>query len=206
MGNILGDKKTVKQIIREQKRINNRSIRELDRELNRIKREQKKAQNEMKRLAKQGQMQAVKHLAKDIIRMKDSETKFIKLKAELRSLSAQMDSMAATAQLQKAMKNVSRTLGTMANQIKLPELQAALQKYQMESEQMEMKQDMINDALDDALDQDSDAEDELIQKVMDEVGLDFNSGLVDAPMAKKEEVVEDQVDDDLQKRLNNLKR
>ena len=123
MGTILGDKKTVKQIIREQKRINNRSIRELDRELNRIKREQKKAQNEMKRLAKQGQMQAVKHLAKDIIRMKDSETKFIKLKAELRSLSAQMDSMAATAQLQKAMKNVSRTLGTMSNQIKLPELQ-----------------------------------------------------------------------------------
>ena len=123
MGNVLGDKKTIKQIIREQKRINNRSIRELDRELNRIKREQKKAQNEMKRLAKQGQMQAVKHLAKDIIRMKDTETKFIKLKAELRSLSAQMDSMAATAQLQKAMKNVSRTLGTMANQIKLPELQ-----------------------------------------------------------------------------------
>merc|ERR1712083_1068743 len=111
-----------------------------------------------------------------------------------------------TAQLQKAMKNVSRTLGTMANQIKLPELQAALQKYQIESEQMEMKQDMINDALDDALDQDSDAEDELIQKVMDEVGLDFNSNLVDAPMQKKEEVAEDQVDDDLQKRLNNLKR
>ena len=123
MGNILGDKKTVKQIIREQKRINNRSIRELDRELNRIKREEKKAQNEMKRLAKQGQMQAVKHLAKDIVRMKDSQTKFIKLKAELRSLSAQMDNMAATAQLQKAMKNVSRTLGTLSKQIKLPELQ-----------------------------------------------------------------------------------
>lgn len=123
MGNVWGDKKTVKQIIREQKRINNRSIRELDRELNRIKREEKKAQQEMKRLAKQGQMQAVKHLAKDIVRMKQSETKFIKLKAELRSLSAQMDNMAATAQLQKAMKNVSRTLGTLANQIKLPELQ-----------------------------------------------------------------------------------
>merc|ERR1739840_30170 len=117
-------------------------------------------------------------------------------------LSAQMDSMAATAQLQKAMKNVSRTLGTMSNQIKLPELQAALQKYQIESEQMEMKQDMINDALD----ADSDAEDELIQKVLDEVGLDLNEKMVDAPMQKKEEIVEDQVDDDLQKRLNNLKR
>ena len=123
MGNILGEKKTLKQIIREQKRINNRSIRELDRELNRIKREEKKAQNEMKRLAKQGQLVAVKHLAKDIVRMKNSETNFIKLKAELRSLSAQLDNMAATAQLQKAMKNISRIMGTLSNQIKLPELQ-----------------------------------------------------------------------------------
>jgi len=45
MGNIWGDKKTIKQIIKEQKRINNRSIRDLDRELNRLKREQTKAEN-----------------------------------------------------------------------------------------------------------------------------------------------------------------
>lgn len=206
MGNIWGDKKTVKQIIREQKRINNRSIRELDRELNRLKREQTKAENEMRRLAKQGQMQAVRHLAKDIVRMKDTQTKFIKLKAELRSLSAQMDAMAATAQLQTAMKNVSRTLGMLSNQIKLPQLQASLQKYMQQSEEMEMKTEMINDALGDVLDDDDDAEDELIQKVMDEVGLDFNENLVDAPAKKQEAQVEDDVDKDLQQRLNNLKR
>jgi charged multivesicular body protein 2A len=206
MGNVWGERKTIKQIIREQKRINNRSIRDLDRELNRVKREQKKAQNEMKRLAKQGQMQAVKHLAKDIVRMKQSETNFIKLKAELRSLSAAMDSMAATAQLQKCMTNVSRTLGMLSNQVKLPELQAALMKYQIESEKMEMKQDMINDALDDAMDADSDAEDELVQKVLDEVGLQLNDDLVDAPAKAKQPAEEDVVDDNLQQRLNNLKR
>ena len=65
---------------------------------------------------------------------------------------------------------------------------------------------MIDDALDDALDRDDDAEDELIQKVMDEVGLDFNEQLVDAPAQKKDDVVEDEVDKDLQQRLNNLKR
>ena len=128
MGNLLGDKKTLKQIIREQKRVNNRSIRDLDRELNRLKREQKKAENEMRRLARQGQNEAVKHLAKDIVRMKQTETKFIKLKAELRSLSAQMDSMAATGQLQKSMASVSRTLGMLSNQIKLPELQVCKKK------------------------------------------------------------------------------
>ena len=77
----------------------------------------------MRRLAKQGQMEAVRHLAKDIVRMKQTQTQFIKLKSELRSLSAQMETMAATSQLQTAMKNVSKTLGMVSNQIKLPELQ-----------------------------------------------------------------------------------
>lgn len=75
-----------------------------------------------------------------------------------------------------------------------------------QSEEMEMKTEMINDALGDVLDDDDDAEDELIQKVMDEVGLDFNENLVDAPAKKQEAQVEDDVDKDLQQRLNNLKR
>jgi len=197
---------------RRVKRINKRSIRELDRELRRVKRQQKKYQNEMRRLAKQGQLQAVKHLAKDIVRMKDSETKFIKLQAEIRSLSATMDSMAATAQLQKAMKNVSRSLGTLSNQIRVPELQAALQKYQTESEQVVvMGRDMIDESVDDALDADSDVEDELVQKVLDEAGLNLAVG--DLAEDRVVEVVEDHVvccccdeREDLQKRLNNLKR
>jgi len=50
---------------------------------------------------------------------------------------------------------------------------------------MEMKQDMINDAIDDAMDNDEEDEDELIAKIMDDIGLDLNEKLVDAPMKKK---------------------
>ena len=185
--------KTEKQRLRESKRINNRSIRQIDRELNRIQREQKKAQNEMKKLSKQGQMQAVKSIAKDVVKMKNTQTKFIKLKAELRSWSAQMDNNANAVQLQRAIQNVSRTLMTVSTQIKLPELQAELQKYQMQSQRMELKQDMINDALDDAMDADSDEEDELIQKVMDEVGMDLGSDLA-VPMGGKRNQVHTAMD------------
>ena len=85
--------------------------------------EKTKAQNEMKRLAKQGQMESVRHLAKDIVRMKKSESQFIKMKAELRSLSMQMETMSATSQLQTSIRTVSRMMGMISNQIKLPELQ-----------------------------------------------------------------------------------
>ncbi len=76
----------------------------------------------------------------------------------------------------------------------------------METEKMTMKQEMINDAMDDAMDHDSDAEDELVKQVMDEVGLDFSGKLVDAPTKQKQVDTQDDVDHDLQARLNNLKR
>ena len=167
--------KTEKQRIREDKRIINRSIREIHRKLNRIKREIKKCQMGMKRLGKQGQMQAVKATAKDVIKMKDIQTKCVKLKSEIRSWWVQMDNMAPALQLQRAMQNVAKALSSISNEIKLPELQALFRKYEIQSDQMEMKQDMIEDVLDCGLNGDSEAEEELIQSLMKEIGLDLRS-------------------------------
>eukprot|EP01084_Bolivina_argentea_P062399 114104_1 len=207
MSSIFGDKKkSFKQKLRETKRIINRSIRELDRELNRTKREKKKAENEIKRLAKQGQNAAVKNLCKDIVRMQTTEKKFIRLKAELRTFSAKMDNDQSIDQ--KILKNVNTSYQAVSNQIKLPELQKFLMDNLIESQQMEMKQDIINDCMDDALDADSDAEDQLYQKVLDEIGLDLG-GLADsAPrMSMKSSAYEDREDcyeSSMQSRLASL--
>eukprot|EP01083_Nonionella_stella_P290168 987413_1 len=206
MTKIFGEQKTVKQIIREQKRINNRSIRQLEREINKIKREEKKNQIEMKRLAKQGQHAAVRHLAKDIVRMRATQANFIKLKCELSSISRQMDTMAANKQLMDSMKNVSKIMPIINKQINLPELQNIMRKYDENQMKNQLKQDMINDAMDDALDYDSDAEDELIQKVMDEIGIEMDTNLDNVPNKKlknpNEPIVENEIDQDLQKRFN----
>ena len=170
-----------------------------------MKREQNKAEIEMRKLAKQGQMQAVRHMAKDVVRMKDTQTKYFKLKCELRALSAAMVRTAATAQLHSAMSRVSRTLGVLSKQIKFPQLQASLQQYMQQCNMMETKTEMIDDALDDALDHDEDAENEEIQKVMDAIGLDMGKDLVDAPGAKSNATEENDIDDDLQKRLDKLR-
>lgn len=81
-------------------------------------------------MAKMGQTVAVRTLAKDIVRMKETQTRFIKLKAELRSLSAAMDSMAATSQMQKAIGSVARTMAMVSAHVSLPELQViVIQSY-----------------------------------------------------------------------------
>merc|ERR1719317_194439 len=122
-------------------------------------------------------------------------------------MSAEIETMNATHTMQLSMKGVSKAMQQCSKFISLPELQKAIQSYQMESEIMSQKQEMVSECMDDAFEEASAEEDELIAAVMDEVGLDLDGKLMDAPMEKKEELkIDDDVDDELQKRLNNLKR
>ena len=79
----------------------------------------------------------------------------------------------------------------------------------MENEKADMKMEMMNDAMDNVFDHDSDDEDELVQQVMDDIGLNVNDQLADAPSKKqKQQTVEEENarDAELAKRLENLKR
>jgi hypothetical protein len=71
MGNILGKEKPLKEVLRENKRMINRAVRELDREKTGLEREEKRLTMEIKKAAKEGQMGAVKIMAK-VSRMKSS--------------------------------------------------------------------------------------------------------------------------------------
>merc|ERR1712083_624760 len=119
MGGAFGKKKDLKEVIKEQKRINNRAIRSLDREAKKMDREMKKTQKEMKKLAKEGQQKAVRILAKDYVRMQASRTKFIELKAQLRVLSSTMEVQGAQQQMQTAVKNMSKIMHAISGQIDL---------------------------------------------------------------------------------------
>jgi charged multivesicular body protein 2A len=179
-----------------------------------LRREEQKAAVEMKRLAKQGQKGAVKQMARDVVRLRKSQERFLKLRSDVESLNSAMTNAAATQKLQLAMKNVSKTMALVSNQIKLPELQESLRKYQMEAQKMEMNQEMMDDAMDNALEHDDDEEDELVEKVLEEIGLDITGALVDAPKKKitqqdaadeKEEMDEPEMHQ-LRARLDNLRR
>lgn len=151
-------------------------------------------------------MKAVKILAKDYMRMQQSRTRFIELKAQLRSLSSQMEVMHAQEQMQGAMKSMTRLMSAVSNRISLPELQESMQKYQMEMEKQNLKQEVMSDMMDDAFEQDSDEEEELIQKVFDEIGLQLQEDLTDAPKNKTQVMEEAPEEESLEARLNNLKR
>jgi hypothetical protein len=85
--NLFGKKKTPAELLRENKRMLDKSIREIERERQSLQTQEKKLIAEIKKTAKQGQMGAVRVMAKDLIRTRHQITKFYGLKSQLQGIS-----------------------------------------------------------------------------------------------------------------------
>lgn len=205
MGNVFGEQKTAKEIVREQKRMVNRSVRKLEREIGKLKRDEKKLIMEIKKHAKQNQMGPVKIMAKDLVRIRKQQTKFLNLTAQLRAIGLQITSVQAISTMSESMVKVSKAMKTLNKQINLPELSKAIAKFTKENAKMEMKAEVMEDAMDDAFEDEEDEEEEerIVKMVMDQLNIDLDSQLVDTPGARKDVKIEAK-DSELKARMDNL--
>jgi len=210
MGNIFGEQKTLKQVIREQKRNVDRSVRQLEREKVGLQRQEAKLIQDIKKAAQSNQMGSVKIMAKDLVRIRKHQTKFVNLTAQLRAVALQMSTTASTQALTESMRKVSRAMAALNGTINLPHLQKIMMEFAKQSEQMDMKSEMVGDAVEDVMDnaEDEEESEQVVSQVLDEIGVDLGEKLVDAGAKKlkddkKVEVKED-ADKKLEERLNNL--
>jgi len=157
-----------------------KSIREIERERQGLQTQEKKLIAEIKKSAKQGQMGAVKVMAKDLIRTRHQIEKFYKLKSQLQGVSLRIQTLKSTQAMGEAMKGVTKAMGQMNRQMNLPSLQKIMQEFERQNEKMEMVTEVMGDAIDDALEGDEEEEEteDLVNQVLDEIGIDINSGNV----------------------------
>jgi len=110
---------------------------------------------------------------------------------------------------------VTIALRGMNQQMKLPQVKRILMEFEKQLQMMDLKEEMLNEAMDSSMGmEDPDAEsDELVTQVLDELGLQLQHQLPELPGSqhghKKEvpaDVPENGFDDELQARLNNLRR
>lgn len=116
--------------------------------------------------------------------------------------------------MNKSMAMAGKTMAMMNRQMNLPAIQKMAMQFQQQSGINEMKQEMLDDVIDETMGaEDEEGEtDELVDKVMAEVGVSLSEELANAavPMrspaqaqaAKGEEVA----DDELQARLESLRK
>ena len=186
-----------------------RSVRSLESERSKLKLQEKKLIGEMKKMAQENQLKSVKIMAKDLIRIRKHQEKFINLQAQLRAVSLQMQAMASTQALTDSMKSATKAMRMMNRQMKLPVLQKIMQEFAKQSEMMEMGQEVMGDAIDDAMEDEEDVaeSEQVVNQVLDEIGIQMSDQLVNVP-GKSRTVTEDTVakteTNDVEARLNNL--
>jgi len=201
----------MKEVLREHQRNINRAMRDIDRERQGLQNQEKKITVEMKKLAKQGQMGAVKIMAKDLVRTRNNITKFYKMRTELQAVGLRIQTLQSQQTMAEAMKGVTRAMIVMNRQMNLPAMQRIMMEFEKQNEMMDMKEEMVSDTMDDAFEQESEQEEseEVIQQVLDEIGINLSSQLADAPTAATKTaapVKEAKEEDDLEARLANLKK
>ena len=79
-------------------------IRELDKERTQLERQEKKLVADIKKMAKSGQMEAVKIMAKDLVRTRNFIKKFILMRANIQAISLKVQTLKSQAAMANAMK------------------------------------------------------------------------------------------------------
>lgn len=180
---LFGKKKTPAEMLRENKRSLDKAMRDLDRERAMLQNQEKKLIQDIKKTAKEGQMPAVKQMARDLVRTRAQVTKFYGLKSQLQAVSLRMQTLKSTQAMSDAMKGVTKAMGMMNKQMKLPMLLATMREFERQNERMENTSEMMGDAIDGAFEGENEDEetDEAIGQVLDELGLSTDAQLVSVP-------------------------
>ncbi|KAG1669499.1 hypothetical protein FOA52_015666 [Chlamydomonas sp. UWO 241] len=229
LDSIFGKKKTPAELLRENKRNLDKAIRELDRERMGLQNEEKKIVTEIKKLAKEGQMDAVKVLAKSLVRNRKAVTKMYGLKSQLQAVSLRLATLKSTQAMADAMGGATKAMRMMNRNLNMPQLQKIMMEFERQNERMEMTSEMMGDAVDDAMGEEDEEEesDALVSQVLDEIGIGMAGQMAQAPSAKQQQQQEEKpqrqaqamgadaggasggaagLDDDLQARLDALRK
>merc|ERR1719489_364147 len=123
-------------------------------------------------MAKDGQMDAVKIMAKDLVRSKRYVKKFIMMKTQITAVSLKIQTLKSQDAMANAMKGVTKAMGRM-------KMQKIMMEFQKQSEMMDMKQEMMEDTMDDAMEGEDDEEEseKIVAQVLGELGLQLNEEL-----------------------------
>ncbi|CAH8493059.1 Charged multivesicular body protein 2A [Schistosoma haematobium] len=173
MSFLFGTRKTPEEQLRDSKRTIARTLREIDREKTQLERERVRITNEIRALAKRGQIDAVKVMAKQLVRTESYIKKFSLMHSNITALSMKIQTLKSTATMASAMKQVALTMRKMNSTMQLPQFQKIMMEFEKQTETMEMKQDMMSDVIDDAIGDQDDIEDS--ETVVNKVSVGFYS-------------------------------
>ena len=130
MDRLFGKRKTPEELLRQNRRALNKVMRELDQELDQLERQEKKLVVDIRKMVKSGQMEAVKIMAKDLVRTQSFVKRFILMRANIQGIAFKIQTLKSQAAMANAMKGVTKALRSMNKKMNLPQLQKVMMQFE----------------------------------------------------------------------------
>jgi len=180
---LFGRRQTPNEIIKEHQKMIRKSIREIEREMRKLETSCKQITNETRKVATQGKMNEARMMARDLVRTRKHIERMYRMKTQLTAVNLRVQTIKSQNAMTEAMRGVTRAMLSMNRQINLPGLQQIMMEFERQSEFMDMKEESINDTMEEMYEDDNEEEetDDIINQVLDEIGINLNTQLVDTP-------------------------
>ena len=204
-----GRKLTPKEQQKKWKKDLRKQQRELDKQIRTQNRQQGKVKREIKKYAKSGDIKIVETLAKDIVRSNKLVERLYTAKAQINSVSMQLQNQVAMQTVTKAMGQSSQMMKSMQALVSLPDVRQAAMDMAREMEKAGLIQEMQDDMMEMM---DPDDMDEAVKEEVDKVTIDIIGGIIDKDTnaivtvndITKANKGEDKVVEDMEARLKQL--
>ncbi|KAG0306488.1 Vacuolar protein-sorting-associated protein 24 [Dissophora globulifera] len=202
-------KRTPEEMVRKWRRDINGQQRALDRQKRDIEAEEAKTKQMVKQMAKKGDVKMCKILAKELVRSRRQKDRIVTSKAQLNSISMQLQHQLATLKIAGTLQKSTEVMGMVNSLVKLPQISMQMQEMSREM----MKAGIIDEMLQDTMEaMDDDEIEEEAEEEVNKVLFQITNGLLgEAPLAagklpaEAEEEEEEPALDDMQRRLEALK-
>ncbi|KAK7023779.1 Snf7-domain-containing protein [Favolaschia claudopus] len=184
---LFGRTVTPAECLRQHQRSLAKAQRELDRERAKLEAQEKKLIADIKKSAKDGQLNACKVMAKDLVRTRRYVQKFYQMRTQLQAVGLRIQTLRSNQQMADAMRGATRAMALMNRGLNLPGIQRIMSEFEKESATMDMKEEMMSDAVDDVMEDEEDEEEEsdkFLKQVLDEIGVGLSQQLTDAPTGR----------------------
>lgn len=175
----MGSQQSIESQIDRDIKLLNRQGRKLDREINRMSRENINITYRIKKEAGLNNIEMVKALSREYLIYKSNIVKLTRLKGQMSNIKQRIHMMKSHHEINKALVSLTRTMKALNERMGLTNVQKIITEFEMETTQAEAMTEVLDDALN--ADIDEDEEDELVESVLDEIGVSLANDLAKVP-------------------------
>ncbi|XP_003742435.1 charged multivesicular body protein 2b [Galendromus occidentalis] len=208
MDKLFGKKTNPKEELKKQDRELRKSERELAREDRKLEQQENQIVLEIKKASKL-KNGLERTYAKQLIQVRKQRERTRQASMQLTGVRHQTKAMGANVALANSVAGAAKAMHGVNASMNPASIGKTLGEFKMASERMGMSEEMMNDVLDDILDEEGDEGESqhILDKVLDEIGIEMNGKLGEAPTVHGNlpQASKSTADEDIEKQLARLK-